>query len=308
MLADPTANIEYKQLPNFDLSRINEKFVVAEFERNKSELHTRDIVSAIKAGVFFDAVLRVSRLDGGKFLVFDGRHRLNALSNLYNEGILKTCSIILCITPKQNARDAYRFINMGKRLTLKDHTKALDDGNRLFFKRLRYVCSHYKSTKKMTYASMLYAVKYAKSHVKAYVDPITLEIFIDSITEADLQRVIKVCSALLFFDPKLGKSPYTTAIILRPVMRAVMENDLDSQIIISIIGSMIQNKRIQNLLGAHLSEPAIEEAFQVIIKEIAPQLGLKLNLIEYSRHEAREQFNLPSNQQELIRKLRKSPI
>lgn len=153
--------IELLVLKNFELSKIDKTFAIADFERDVKRNHVAEIAQAIMEARMYDPLITVV-LVKGKYEIIDGQHRITALKMLYEQGDLKRYTIIVKVLVGMDARQAYRSLNSGKPLTVDDVLKSYDDGKIPFFNELRDFCVFYPThTSKIPYSLVIRAYGYA---------------------------------------------------------------------------------------------------------------------------------------------------
>jgi hypothetical protein len=130
-------------LQDFDLTKIEDYFQFAVFERKVSTNKSHSIAHAIIENRFTDNVLRCVVGSGvAKYDVIDGQHRIEGLRYARDNFGLENYDLVLFVYTGGNQREIYRRLNLGKPLTLSDHLKALDTGKIRFFNELRSACDH----------------------------------------------------------------------------------------------------------------------------------------------------------------------
>jgi len=179
-------------LNSFDLTKIEEYFEYATFERKISKAKVRTIANAMIDNKFTDNILRVcAGSKSAKYEVLDGQHRVEALRYAREYFGLESYDLILLDYQGGNRREIYRRLNLGKPLTLADHLKAMDTGKLMFFNDLREVCDHYKASDKVTYRTIVNCLYYSKSSSMRAIRPLKIDDFISGITEGDVKIVQK---------------------------------------------------------------------------------------------------------------------
>ena len=124
------------ELDNFDLSKISETFVYASFERKINNSSVNKILESIISGKMHNHTILGTKLEDGKYSIFDGQHRLEALKHAYKDYGVKTFNLILLVFPNQLEREAYVNSNSGK-----SQNKAHDKGS-LFSPEWNSICDH----------------------------------------------------------------------------------------------------------------------------------------------------------------------
>ncbi len=103
---------EITHLKDFDLSKIEETFQYASFERRISKRKVHLIAQAVMDNKFTDNVLRVVKTNPAKFEVLDGQHRIEGLRYARDEFGLQTYELILFCYLGGNRREIYRRLNL----------------------------------------------------------------------------------------------------------------------------------------------------------------------------------------------------
>jgi hypothetical protein len=181
-----------KQLENFDLSTIRSLFEVSFFERQLYKRHTLEIKNAIVKRKLFDRIITVMPVEDKKYKIIDGQHRLDALFQLYKEGLLKSYPLTLRIINAKNekeARDIYLALDSSKALTSKDVLKVYDDGKLPFFNNLRDIVNHYGSQTYMTYLDLLGAYNFATSNIPDIPNRDKFESLTTNMEICDIERL-----------------------------------------------------------------------------------------------------------------------
>lgn len=134
--------IKWIALTNYDLSNIDKNFLIGDFEREVNPHHIREVLESIMTNQLWDNVIKVVQLGPKKFGVIDAQHRLIALKKAHALGV-ERYNLMLAVYPPEHARNIYRKVNLGRKLTVRDHVKAMDDGTVTFFNELRKKLLHY---------------------------------------------------------------------------------------------------------------------------------------------------------------------
>ncbi|NIQ15351.1 MAG: hypothetical protein GTO02_13445 [Candidatus Dadabacteria bacterium] len=177
-----------KELNRFPLKNLEKTFVYADFERKISPRHVNLITEAMVQGKFYDNELTVVKIKGDKYKVINGQHRIEALKKLRDKYRCKSYDLALLIAPQEEARDIYRRNNLGKKLNLLNHLKAIDAGNVKMFNRLRDWYSFNGSSHKGRYDSIFNALYYTKLDSMRAVHVKDIEKFLKTITEDDITK------------------------------------------------------------------------------------------------------------------------
>lgn len=262
-------------LKDFDLSKIEETFQYADFERRVSKQKVHKISHAILENKFTDNVLRLVESKGSvKYVVIDGQHRIEGLRYARDYWNLATYDLILFIYIGGDKREIYRRLNLGKPLTLSDHLKALDHGNNKFFDELREYCDHYTKGSKLRYATVINCLHYAKSTSIRSVRPLAIDDFIQSITTRDIATIRKFIPILyqVATNPDSIFYHYT---IMRNFFRVYYENNIEEADMIKLGAILTKSQKIQDLAEKR-DNHAMRGIYHFIIDRASPKIGLNL--------------------------------
>ena len=191
-------NCKWFTMDNFDLSKIPIMFVPAPFQRKYSTVHVYRIVESIINNTFYDNTIRCVKLPNGKYEVIDGQHRLKALWILHKQYGIKHYSIVMQYFKSIEAREVFRKINSGRKLTTMDYLKTLDDGKYPFFDELREYATHKISKIYVSYLKLLNAVNYLRNRTPRALSMHSLEDMLDTLQSdeiAHMYRIAKVTCA-----------------------------------------------------------------------------------------------------------------
>lgn len=242
-------NCEWYTMNDFDLSKIPLKFEMSSFQRKQSTPHVYRIVESMINNKFFDNTIRCVRKNKGKYEVIDGQHRLKALWILYKQYGITHYTIIMQYFKDDQAREVFRKINSGKRLTTADHLKTLDDGSYPFFEELRSMCSHSTQRNLPSYMSMLNAFIYRLTKSSRPVKVHELEETLEKITDQELVHMYRVARATSTIYQKTMSYRVYSAGITRILFRIGFENDLSHQEYCKLITKCLANEEMMTLLG-----------------------------------------------------------
>jgi hypothetical protein len=262
-------------LKDFDLSKIEEYFHFAAFERKVSTRKAHMIAHAIIENKFTDNVLRVVPGSGtAKYDVLDGQHRIEGLRYARDEMGLANYDLILFVYKGGNQREIYRRLNLGKPLTLTDHLKALDTGKIAFFNDLRKYCDHYKSGGMMRFATIINCLHYAKSTSIRSVRPLQIDDFIKSVTPRDTKVVNQFIPILqqIATNPDSLFYHYT---LMRNFFRIYFENDLTVDNMIKLADVLKKSGKVKEMAEKR-DTYAMRGIYHYIIDIAAPKVGLNL--------------------------------
>ncbi len=263
-------------LNNFDLTKIEEYFEYANFERRISKNKVHMISHAMMDNKFTDNVLRVCAGNkSSEYEVLDGQHRLEGLRYARDNFGLQNYDLILMSYQGGNRREIYRRLNLGKPLTLTDHLKAMDTGSIKFFNEMREYCDHYKAGGKIPFRTMINCLHYAKSTSIRAMRPLNIDDFIKSITSRD----IKIMQMYLKLLPQVATNPdsmfyhYT---LMRNFFRIYYENKTSDDKMIALGDILIRSAKIKELAEKRDSY-AMRGIYHYIIDIAGPKVGLSLS-------------------------------
>lgn len=262
-------------LKNFELSRIEETFQYASFERKISTQKVHKIAYAIMENKFTDNVLRlVDSKSAVKYDVIDGQHRIEGLRYARDNYNLAEYDLILFIYLGGNQREIYRRLNLGKPLNLSDHLKALDTGSVKFFNSLREYCDHYTKGGKFRFSTIINCLHYSKSTSIRPVRPLSIDDFIRSITMRDISIVRKFIPILqqIATNPD---SPFYRYTIMRNFFRIYFENNISDNELKKLGDVIKKSAKIQELAEKR-DTFAMRGIYHYLIDIAAPKVGLRL--------------------------------
>lgn len=262
-------------LQDFDLTKIEDYFQFAVFERKVSTNKSHSIAHAIIENRFTDNVLRCvvgSRV--AKYDVIDGQHRIEGLRYARDNFGLENYDLVLFVYTGGNQREIYRRLNLGKPLTLSDHLKALDTGKIRFFNELRSVSDHSVRGGKLRYATVINCLYYAKSTSIRPVRPLAIDDFIKSITIHDL-KVVKEFVPILQQIATNPDSIFYHYTLMRNLFRIYFENEIDTNDMIKL-GDIIKKSSKVKELAEKRDTFAMRGIYHYIIDISAPKVGLNL--------------------------------
>lgn len=288
-------NYILKSLKNFPLSKLEQVFTVAEFERPLKLRHISSLVSAMAANEFFNNILSVIQKNNGKFEVIDGQHRIEALKEIRDVYGIKKYDIILLIFPEKFSRKIYRRINLGQPLKMQDHLRALDNGHQQFFIKLRPYFVHYNDGILPKFQMILSALSYAKNGSPRAVRPLLLDRLFKNILLKDLEIIIKFSNALAVIEPHIPKKfqvLYSFG-IYRNMFRVGYENSFDQNTWQNFISICRVDHELEKLHKIR-TMTSIRLTYGHMIEKIGAQMGLKLKRIERSNSETKKVLATPT--------------
>lgn len=188
-------NCQWYTLDNYDLSRIPKMFVPAAFQRKHSIAHVYRIVESMINNTFYDNTIRCVKLPNKKYEVIDGQHRLQALWILHKQYGIKHYSIVMQYFKGIEAREVFRKINSGRKLTTMDYLKTLDDGTYPFFDEIRDYATHKSSKNYIGYLKLLNALNYQRKGAPKSLPIHALEDILSSIEADDMAHMYRIANA-----------------------------------------------------------------------------------------------------------------
>ena len=263
-------------LKNFDLTKIEETFQYASFERRISKQKVHTIAQAMMDNKFTDNVLRVvTSSSSAKYEVLDGQHRIEGLRYARDEFGLQTYDLIIFCYLGGNRREIYRRLNLGKPLTLADHLKGIDDGKNTFFNSLREECDHYRTPGKMSYQNVINCLHYAKSTSIRAIRPLAIDDFITGTSTQDIATVKRFIPILrqVATNPDSLFYHYT---LLRNYFRIFYENKLSTDSMLKL-GDVLKRAPKIKELAEKRDTFAMRGIYHYIIDIAAPKVNLQLS-------------------------------
>lgn len=237
--------IVWKALPRYHLKNILDDFQIADFERQINNRHVRMLKDAIMQNKFYNNMICVTNRES-PWVVFDGQHRLSALWLCHIEEGLKHYNLMLGIFPKEYARLAYRRINMGKPLRLKDHLKALDDKKTPFFTELSQWLTHHPRPDKLLYVNVIKAMTYARGYGKiASIE--TVDYVIEQTRPNEIAIAKKILQATFTHTPTTYGSRLYQSPIFRNLFKAAYKHNLSDLQISRLIDLLLKSNVIKEI-------------------------------------------------------------
>ena len=216
--------MEMKELSNFALSQIPNKFRVADFARKQYTHHTRRIMKAIMEGKLYDNVITVLDTNDEKYLIIDGQHRLAALKSLYEEDKLRGFTIFLRICKGVKDKEIYLNINKAKAMTSSDYFKVFDDGTRPFFTDLSRLCSHYGDKNHLKFSHVLSAMSYSKIG-DATANRETMEAILNKIDKYEISTVRNILEDMKYVFGNDVRVCFFKSSMLKNIMKVYFSNE-----------------------------------------------------------------------------------
>jgi len=218
-------NCEWFTLNNFDLSKIPKKFVPATFQRKHSIAHVNRIVESIINNTFYDNTIRCVKLKNGQYEVIDGQHRLKALWILHKQYGIKHYNLVMQYFKGDEAREVFRKINSGRRLTTMDYLKTLDDGKYTFFDDVREYATHGQSKVFVSFLKLLNAVNYLHTGVPRPLATHSLEDIIESIEPDELTHMYRLSKVIYEVKYKLKNDRVFLRSLILPLYKIGHNNN-----------------------------------------------------------------------------------
>lgn len=256
-------NCDWFTLTDFSLAKIPIMFEVAPFQRKVSGAHVYRIVESIINNKFFDNTIRCVKKPKGKYEVIDGQHRLKALWILHKQYGIRNYTIVMQYFKDAQAREVFRKINSGKKLTTPDHLKTLDDGTYPYFDELRSFCTHSAQQTILRYYNLLNSHKYATTHNTRPIKEYSLEEILEGLTPDDIAQMYRIAHATHDVYQKTMSSRIFNVGIQRPLLRIGVENNFSYEEYCKLLTSCIRSDKILEL---------IQDKFSVCHEEIVLQM------------------------------------
>jgi len=267
---------QWKHIAHFPLSKILETFEIPDWQRVLSDVHKSTICKAILENNFYDNSFQVYVIKNGKqeYGVCDGHHRLMALYHLHREFGIQEYEIVLQIFDQNFGRQIFYRNNLGKKVTLQEITKDLDDGTIQFFNHLRGDYEHKMGKKCTSFSNLLHAIKFGKDKTPRPLDRTTIEIFLRSISKSDLIFIKKFTRCLKEQSPFVQQSFTYRASVFRALFRVGYENDLNDDKFKKIIQATIDSKTSKDLVRFNHGNDVISHMYQYITNVLCDKIGI----------------------------------
>lgn len=234
-------------LENFYLENIPNKFIMADYQRKQNTSHVYKIVESIINNTFYDNIIRCVKIGHDKYEVIDGQHRLKALWILYKQYGIRNYTIIMQLFEAENAREIFRKINTGKKLTLTDHLKTLDTGEVNFFNELRSFSTHYKQKNLVTYITLLSSYWYYQNKSLRPIRPYDIEDAIATITTDELASLYRMAQASKKVYEKTLSPRIFNAGLLKVVFRVGVEKKYNVKEFENLLSKILYDEDIISL-------------------------------------------------------------
>lgn len=262
------------EFDNFDLSKISDTFAYATFERRVSSVSVNKILESIISGKMHNHTILGTQIEEGKYSIFDGQHRLEALKIAYKDYGVLTFNLVLHVFPQKLEREAYVNSNSGKALSLRDFTKAIDDGTIPFFNDNRGILNHYSTKTNFSFGDILMAIMYVRKgtlHNTMGFRSQVKEIFL-SITSEESIAIRKGIEAVTANGVTLKSTHLSKSALFRNMVRLAYEYpELDADYM-EIGIKLEKNEKVRGiLLNMSGSIKAIALVWVVLNSEILPQ-------------------------------------
>ena len=256
-------NCTWVTLTNFDLSKIPKMFVPAIFQRKHSIAHVNRIVQSIINNTFYDNTIRCVRLSKEKYEVIDGQHRLKALWILHKQYGIQHYNLVMQYFKSDEAREVFRKINSGKKLTTMDYLKTLDDGKYSFFDELRDFATHKQSKIFVSYLKLLNAVYYLRNKNPKTIPPHLLEETIESLQADELAHIYRIAKTIYEVHHKMQNNRLFITSLVSPLFAIGYTNNYSQKDYSYHLKKMITSEKIAQLL---------RERFNLIHKEMFEEI------------------------------------
>lgn len=240
-----TPKVRWHPLINYELKNLERDFAVADFERRTSKQQVFKLITNILKNDFYNICFHVIEVNK-KWVIIDGQHRLMAFQQLRDRYGLKTFDFMLAIHDKTYGRETYRLLNIGKKLTSKDHTKAIDDGTIPFFDALRPYLDHYKKWDTMTFSDLLFAHNYAiKANPEGSIN--VIDDILKTITPDVIKQMIAFCDAIKTLYPSIADEPVYRSAVYRPLYKICFKNHMTKEQIMILIKNFHTDEELPEL-------------------------------------------------------------
>lgn len=256
-------NCTWVTLENFDLSKISKIFVPAVFQRKHSTAHVNRIVESIINNTFYDNTIRCVKLKNGKYEVIDGQHRLKALWILHKQYGIQHYNLVMQYFKSDEAREVFRKINSGKKLTTMDYLKTLDDGKYTFFDELRDFATHKQSKIFVPYLKLLNGVIYLRTKNPRTLPIHLLEETIDSLQADELAHIYRIAKVIYETHHKMQNHRVFLTSLISPLLAIGYANNYSQKDYSNHLQKMMASEKIAEL---------IRERFNLIHKEMFAEI------------------------------------
>lgn len=257
-----TPKFKIVEMRNYDLSKITHDFEIADFERAKSSHHIKQIRASIVNNQFFDNVIRTV-LHNGKRVVIDGQHRLAALYLLHKDSGLLRYDLVIVEYDEDQSRTVYRKINCGKRLSVKNQMKALDNNRIPFFNKLRDILCHDDGSKPWSFKEALechfYSIGKARSLAAADIESALM-----TVSNDDIEFIRKFEYALGVTSPTKTRGLQFRPLFVKNTYAAASQLGLGRTQIISLIENGIKDKQLTDRLD-NFSAANYRETYEIFL-------------------------------------------
>ena len=246
-------NCKWYNMDNFDLSKIPIMFVPAPFQRKYSTAHVYRIVESIINNTFYDNTIRCVKLPNGKYEVIDGQHRLKALWILHKQYGIKHYSIVMQYFKSTEAREVFRKINSGRRLTTMDYLKTMDDGKFPFFDELRDYATHKVSKMYVPYLKLLNSVNYLRTRSPRPIATYALEDMLSSIQSDEMAHMYRIAKTVFTSHRKLKNDRVFAKSTILPLFVIGYTNNYSQNDYAKHLEKIVTNEKIAEILKERFS-------------------------------------------------------
>jgi len=280
---------EFKRDSHFPLDTILDTFEIPDFQRVLAETHKTQIVNAIMNNDFYDNIIQVYDLKNGKrkYGVANGQHRLMALHLINQQFGLKEYELILQIFPFDMARQVFFRYNLGKKVTLSNITKALDDGTVKLFNEFRGDYEHKSSKKCTSFHNLIHAIRYAKTNSPRPLPVYQIEHFLQGISKSDIVYIRKFTRCVTTVSPFVANSFTYRMPVFRALFRVGWDNDLTDKNFEKIIQSTLDSTQAKDIVKDEGNKiECISYIYQYITNVLCDKINIPVNKpesIEYVR-------------------------
>jgi hypothetical protein len=246
--------IEPIWIENYNLSNIKHDFKLAAFERRINADHVSKMVASILSNRLHNIVLHAIKGPEPRSII-DGQHRLTALTKCHKEHGLERYNIMLILHEERDAPMVYRMLNIGKKLTMYDHSKAADDGKVPLFNELKPWLGHHRQYDRLAYMDVLFTLNYAKNPMQRWARIGDIDRVLAEVTDADISFLKTFLRAM---SETAGNKIYHNLIykmaVYRNVSRLARERDMSFDKLCAFISKVQQKKDLEDITRSHNKE------------------------------------------------------
>ena len=168
------------------------------------------------------------------------------------------------------AREVFRKINSGKRLTTMDYLKTLDDGKYIFFDEVRDFATHKQSKIFVSYLKLLNAVYYLRNKNPRTIPPHLLEETIESLQADELAHIYRIAKTIYEVHHKMQNNRLFITSLVSPLFAIGYANNYSQKDYSYHLQKIMISEKIAELLGERFNlmhRQMFEEIDKFTIKE-----------------------------------------